>query len=53
MLLRWPGDCSEEQLKALDDFRAFATKLNNGVLNPRWDEYYLLRFLRARKFNKE
>lgn len=24
---------------------------NGGKLDPRWDEVYLLRFLRARKFN--
>jgi uncharacterized protein YifE (UPF0438 family) len=27
------------------------SELNNGTLDPRWDETYLLRFLRARKFN--
>ena len=50
---RWPGDCSEDQLVALDNFKAFVTNLNDGKLKPEWDEYYLLRYLRARKFNKE
>ena len=52
-LRRWPGDCSEEQLAALNNFRIFAIELNGGQPNPQWDDHYLLRFLRARKFKKE
>ena len=32
VLYRFPGDCSEEQLQALDDFRGFVTNLNGGKL---------------------
>ena len=49
--LSFPGDCSEEQLKSLEEFREIAAVHNGGKLDPRWDEVYLLRFLRARKFN--
>jgi hypothetical protein len=51
MLSSFPGDCSEEQLKTLEQFRAIVTIHNGGTLDPRWNEIYLLRFLRARKFN--
>lgn len=27
--------------------------MNGGVLDPRWDDYYLLRFLRARQFKRK
>ena len=43
------GDCSEEQLKVLAEFRS-AVK-NMGCSNPPYDDAYLLRFLRARKFD--
>jgi len=46
---RWPGDCSPEQLKVLEEFRAAVT--NMGCTNPPYDDAYLLRFLRARKFD--
>lgn len=36
---------------ALDKFKVIAKGTNNGELDPRWDDAYLLRFLRARKFN--
>ena len=52
VLCRWPGDCSQEQLQALDNFREFARELNGGTLDKQWDDHYLLRFLRARKFKK-
>jgi hypothetical protein len=45
----WPGDCSPEQLKVLEEFRAAVT--NMGCTNPPYDDAYLLRFLRARKFD--
>lgn len=45
----WPGDCSDEQLKTLGDFREAVTAL--GCENPPYDDAYLLRFLRARKFD--
>ena len=28
-------------------------ELNDGKINPQWDDQYLLRFLRARKFKPE
>lgn len=43
------GDLSEEQQKALDTFRKEVTAL--GCTNPPYDDGYLLRFLRARKFD--
>jgi len=45
----WPDDCSPEQLKVLDEFRAAVQ--NMGCQNPPYDDAYLLRFLRARKFD--
>lgn len=51
--VRWPGDCSQDQLLALENFRGFVTTLNGGKIRGEWDDHYLLRFLRARKFNKE
>jgi len=48
---RFPGDCSEEQLTALSKFVDIVRGRNEGVLDKQWDETYLLRFLRARKFN--
>ena len=51
--LSWPGDCSEEQLAALDKFRDVVRVHNEGVLDPRWDDRYLLRFLRARQFKMD
>lgn len=47
----FPGDCSEDHLKALDSFKVVVTDFNGGSLDSRWDDAYLLRFLRARKFN--
>ncbi len=44
LLFSFPGDCSDEQLKSLEIFRA-------QVDDPRFDDVYLLRFLRARKFD--
>lgn len=38
-------------LKTLDQFKIIVTNHNGGVIDPRWDDIYLLRFLRARKFN--
>jgi len=49
--LRFPGDCSEEMLTALSKFVDIVKGRNEGVLDIQWDETYLLRFLRARKFN--
>lgn len=45
----FPDDCSPEQLEALAKFR---TKVRNmGCTDPPYDDPYLLRFLRARKFD--
>lgn len=46
------GDMSEAQERALEEFRAYI-KDNNVVDHPQFDDYYLLRFLRARKFDME
>lgn len=46
------GDMSEGQEKALEEFRKWI-KDNNVVDHPQYDDYYLLRFLRARKFDME
>jgi len=43
------GDCSEEQLQALAAFRKEVKLM--GLSNPPYDDSYLLRFLRARKFD--
>ncbi|KFM79826.1 SEC14-like protein 2, partial [Stegodyphus mimosarum] len=41
------GDLSEEQLNALDSFRSSM----EDILRPEHDDYFCLRWLRARKFN--
>jgi CRAL/TRIO, N-terminal domain len=46
------GDMSEEQEKALEIFRKYI-KDNNITDHPQYDDYYLLRFLRARKFDMD
>lgn len=46
------GDMSEDQEKALETFRKHI-KDNNITDHPQYDDYYLLRFLRARKFDME
>ena len=43
---------NEDQQRALDEFRAWI-KDNNITDHPQFDDYYLLRFLRARKFDME
>lgn len=45
----FPGDCNNEQLKALEEFRMIVAGM--GLGNPPYDDAYLLRFLRARKFD--
>jgi len=47
----YPSDCSEQQLQALNKFRSEINRL--GHTDPRFDDAYLLRFLRARKFDHE
>lgn len=42
------GDCSPEQLQILAQFRNKVVEM--GCSNPPYDDAYLLRFLRARKF---
>ena len=46
------GDMSEDQERALEAFRKYI-KDNNITDHPQYDDYYLLRFLRARKFDME
>ena len=46
------GDMSEDQERSLEEFRKYI-KDNNVVDHPQYDDYYLLRFLRARKFDME
>ncbi len=46
------GDMSEDQERALEEFKKHI-KDNNVVDHPQYDDYYLLRFLRARKFDMD
>lgn len=46
------GDMSEEQEKLLEEFKKYI-KDNNVVDHPQYDDYYLLRFMRARKFEMD
>jgi len=46
------GDLSEEQQHMLEVFRKFLQD-ENLMNHPMIDDYYLLRFLRARKFDFE
>lgn len=46
------NDMSEEQERALEQFRKYI-KDNNITDHPQYDDYYLLRFLRARKFEMD
>lgn len=46
------GDMNEDQEKALEIFRSWI-KETNITDHPQYDDYYLLRFLRARKFDME
>jgi len=45
------GDCSEQQLQVLAKFRNKVQEM--GCASPVYDDVYLLRFLRARKFDLE
>jgi len=45
----YPGDCSDQQLDILDKFRTKVREM--GCNEPVYDDTYLLRFLRARKFD--
>lgn len=46
------GDMNEGQERALEEFKRYL-KENNIADHPQYDDYYLLRFLRARKFDME
>ena len=46
------GDMSDEQQKALEDFKKYLLDAQIAQ-HPMFDDYYLLRFLRARKFDLE
>lgn len=46
------GDMSEDQEKHLEVFRKYIQE-NNLTDHPQYDDYYLLRFLRARKFDMD
>lgn len=46
------GDLSEDQEKALDTFKIILTE-KSLTSDPRYDDKYLLRFLRAREFDLE
>ena len=52
MLFRFMGDMNEGQERALEEFKRYL-KENNIADHPQYDDYYLLRFLRARKFDME
>lgn len=45
----YPADCSEQQLQTLATFRSKVREA--GCTDPAYDDTYLLRFLRARKFD--
>ena len=45
-------DLSEEQNSALQQFKTYIRD-NSITSDPTYDEYYLLRFLRARKFDMD
>ncbi len=51
-LYSFMGDMSEEQERALEQFKKYI-KDNNITDHPQYDDYYLLRFLRARKFEMD
>lgn len=46
------GDMSEDQERGLEEFKKYLSE-NNLATHPMYDDYYLLRFLRARKFDQE
>ena len=46
------GDMSDEQQKTLEDFKKYLNE-SQAANHPMYDDYYLLRFLRARKFDME
>ena len=46
------GDLSEEQEQSLQEFKRYL-KENDLAQHPQYDDYYLLRFLRARKFDMD
>ena len=43
---------SDEQVKVLEEFKKYLSDSNLGQ-HPMYDDYYLLRFLRGRKFDLE
>ena len=49
---RFMGDLSEEQEQSLQEFKRYL-KENDIAQHPLYDDYYLLRFLRARKFDMD
>ena len=51
-MYRYVGDMSKEQEEALEVFRKYV-QVEMGINNPRFDDYTLLRFLRARKFDMD
>ena len=46
------GDLSEDQEKTLEAFKKY-NKDKNLSDHPQYDDYYMLRFLRARKFDMD
>lgn len=48
----FPGDCSEKQLVVLEKVKEKAYS-DLGLTSPPYDDAYLLRFCRARKFEIE
>jgi hypothetical protein len=45
-----PGDCSDAQAKCLAEIQHYMISTYSGVRKQLWDDWFLLRFCRAREF---
>lgn len=48
-----PGDCSDAQAKCLAEVQQYMISTYSGVRKQLWDNWFLLRFCRAREFKVE